>query len=59
MMGPFLTALFLSVGAGTWIFLKLQQRTGYGNVRSALKGAGISAAIIFIIAYMVVRMFWS
>lgn len=44
-----LTALLFAAGAGTWIYTKLQQRTGYGNSRSALQGAAIAAGLIFVV----------
>ena len=58
-MGPFWTSLLLAVGAGTWIFTKLQNKTGYGNSRSAWLGASISALGIFTVVYLTLRMLWS
>jgi Co/Zn/Cd efflux system component len=51
-MSSWLIALMFSIGASTWIFSKLQQRTGYGNNQSALIGAAVSGVIIFIITYI-------
>ncbi len=56
-MGAFFTALLLAVGVGTWIFTKLQQRTGYGNSRGALIGAGIAAFGVFLLVYLTARLF--
>ena len=56
-MGPFFTSLFVSVGAGTWIYSRLQQHTGYGNSRSAIVGAGLSALGIFVVIYLTARLF--
>jgi hypothetical protein len=56
-MGPFLTSLFVALGAGTWIYSRLQQHTGYGNSHSAIVGAGLSAAGIFAVLYLTMRLF--
>lgn len=48
-MNAFFIALLLSVGTGTWIYTKLQQRTGYGNGGSALKGAAVAGGIVFVV----------
>lgn len=48
-MKAFITALLLGLGGGTWIYTKLQQRTGYGNSKTAFKGAAIAGVIIFIV----------
>lgn len=56
-MGPFLTSLFVAVGAGTWIYTRLQQRTGYGNSQNAIVGAGLAAAGLFLVMYLTLRLF--
>ena len=56
-MGAFLTAFLLAIGGGTWIFTRLQQRTGYGNSRNAIIGAAIAAAGIFLLVYLTMRLF--
>ncbi len=56
MIGPFITALLLAIGGGTWVYSQLQQRTGYGNSRNAVTGAAISALIIFLITYVTARL---
>ena len=48
-MKAFLVALLFSLGAATWVYTKLQQRTGYGNSAAAIKGALTAGAIAFVI----------
>lgn len=55
-MGPFIISLFVALGAGTWIYSQLQQRTGYGNSQ-AIIGAALAAAGIFTIVYLTMRLF--
>lgn len=57
-MGPFLTSLLLSVGAATWVYTKLQQRTGYGNSRNAIIGAALMGLLLFSVVYLTLRLFW-
>ncbi len=52
-MSAFFVALLFSVGAGTWVYTKLQRRTGYGNGQEALKGAAIAGAIAFFVVLTV------
>ena len=52
-MTAFVTALLIALGGGTWIYTKLQQRTGYGNSKTAYKGAAVAGAIIFIVVFTV------
>ena len=56
-MGPFLTSLVIAIGGGTWIYSRLQQRTGYGNNRSAIIGAALAAVGIFTVLYLTMRLF--
>jgi hypothetical protein len=56
-MTPFLIALFIAAGAGAWIFTRLQQRAGYGNGRTTWTGTIISAAAIFAVVYLTLRLF--
>lgn len=49
MMSPFIVALLTAIGGGTWVYTKLQQKTGYGNSTSAIKGAAIAGLGIFIV----------
>jgi len=55
-MSAFITALLLSLGAGTWIYTKLQNKTGYGNSKSAFMGALISGIVIFVVVLTVALM---
>jgi hypothetical protein len=52
-MTPFITALLLALGGGTWIYTKLQQRTGYGNSKTAFKGAAVAGFIIFVVVFTI------
>lgn len=49
-MSAALVALLVSLGGATWVYTKLQNKTGYGNNRSAI----IGAAVVFVIAFIVV-----
>lgn len=49
-MSTALVALFVSLGGSTWVYTKLQNKTGYGNNRSAI----IGAAMVFVVAFIVV-----
>ena len=51
-MNAFLVALLFSLGAGTRVYTKLQQKTGYGNSKGALKGAATVAGISFVVFLM-------
>lgn len=55
-MSAFLTALLLALGAGTWIYTKLQNKTGYGNSKSAFMGALVSGIVIFVVVLTVALM---
>ncbi len=52
-MNIVVTALILSLGAGTWIYTQVQRRVGYGNSKSALKTAAIAGAICFVVVLTV------
>lgn len=56
-MTPFLIATFISLGAGAWIFTKLQQKTGYGNGRTAWTGTILSVIAIFLFIYLTLKIF--
>jgi hypothetical protein len=58
-MGPFFTSSLLAIGAGVWVFTKLQNRTGYGNSRGAILGAVVTGLGIFLVVYLTLRLFWS
>ena len=55
-MSAFYVALLASLGISTWIFTKLQGRTGYGNSKSALTASGIAFILVFLIVFTVYRM---
>lgn len=57
-MGPLFTASLLAIGTGTWIFTKLQNKTGYGNSQSAIVGAVVSGLLVFLVVYLTLRLFW-
>ena len=48
-MSPVFVALLLAIGVATWVYTKLQQRTGYGNSKDAFKGAAIAGGIAFVV----------
>lgn len=52
-MKALLLAFLVAISAGTWVYTKLQQRTGYGNSTNAIKGAAISALIIFLVVFTI------
>ena len=51
-MSNFLIALLFSLGAATWIYSKMMNRTG-GNTKDSLISAGVSAVAIFIFILVV------
>ena len=55
-MNATLVAFLFSAGASTWVFTKLQNKTGYGNNKSALQGAAIVFVIVFILVFTLGRM---
>lgn len=57
-MTPVLVAFFIALGAGAWIFTKLQQKTGYGNGRTTWTGTIISVIAIFLVIYLTLRTFF-
>jgi hypothetical protein len=48
-MNAFFVALLFSIGTATWVYTKLQQRTGYGNSKAAFKGAAVAGGMAFIV----------
>ena len=50
-MSTALLALLVAGATGVWIYTKLNERTGYGNSSSAIRGAAVSALIIFIVVF--------
>ncbi|HSX05959.1 MAG TPA: hypothetical protein VLF69_05795 [Candidatus Saccharimonadales bacterium] len=49
-MSSLLLAFLVSLGASTWVFTKLQNRTGAGNNGSAIK----ATVVVFIVAFILV-----
>ncbi|HSX06225.1 MAG TPA: hypothetical protein VLG92_00705 [Candidatus Saccharimonadia bacterium] len=56
-MSAAVMALIVSVGLSGWVFAKLHSRTGYGNSRAALTGAGVTFALTFIVVFTLVHQF--
>lgn len=56
-MSAFLLAFLVALGGGTWVFTKLQSRTGYGNNKNAFTGAAVAALIMFIVVFTLAHMF--
>ncbi|MFZ1249747.1 MAG: hypothetical protein WAQ24_05515 [Candidatus Saccharimonadales bacterium] len=52
-MNAFLVALLFSGGVATWVYTKLQQKTGYGNSKTALKGAAVAGGIAFAVLFTI------
>jgi hypothetical protein len=55
-MNAVLVAFLMALGASVWVFTKLQDRTGYGNQKSALTGAGVSFVLIFLVVFTLAHM---
>ncbi len=55
-MSHALLALIISLGVGGWIFMKMQQQSGYGNGGRSFKAAAAATLIIFIIAFTITQM---
>jgi hypothetical protein len=56
-VGALLVAFLMALGAGTWVFTKLQNRNGYGNSKNALIGAAIVSVLVLFVIYSLARMF--
>jgi hypothetical protein len=54
-MGPGLISLFLTAGATTWIYTKLQQRSG-NNTRQSVIAAAVAAAFIFVVCFSILTL---
>lgn len=50
-MSAGVVALLASISISVWAFTKLQQRTGYGNDKTAVKGAAVVFVIVFIVVF--------
>ncbi|MGB4967775.1 MAG: hypothetical protein WBO35_06275 [Candidatus Saccharimonadales bacterium] len=55
-MGSFFISLLFAVGAATWVYTKLQQKTGYGNSQSALIGAAVTGVGLFLVMFMTTKL---
>lgn len=55
-MGPFMIALLFALGASAWLYVKLQQRTGYGNNRPAAIGASAVGVLLFVVVFMTAKL---
>ena len=49
-------ALLAALGGGTWVYTKLQNKTGYGNSKSALTGAVVVAVLLFVVLFTILHM---
>lgn len=56
-MTPFLISAFIALGAGAWIYTKLQQKTGYGNTRLTWTGTTLFTVAIFAVIYVTLKLF--
>lgn len=55
-MNAALLALLISGGSSVWIYTKLQNKTGYGNSKSAAKAALIVFAAGFVVVFSIGKM---
>lgn len=55
-MSAFIIALLAAIGGGTWVFTRLQNKTGYGNSKTALTGSAIAGLGIFIFVFSIALM---
>lgn len=51
-MSTVVIGLFVSAGAGAWVYAQIQRRTG-GNVQTSLTMAGIAGVIAFLFIVIV------
>lgn len=51
-MSTFLIGLFVAIGAGGWVYAKIQRRTG-GNSQTSLLMATVAGIIAFIFIFIV------
>lgn len=51
-MSIFVIALLVAIGAGGWVYAKIQRRTG-GNVQTSLMMAGVGGVIAFLFIVIV------
>lgn len=49
-------AFLAAISTSVWAFTKLQQRAGYGNDKTAIKGAAVVFVLVFIVVFTIGRM---
>jgi uncharacterized membrane protein len=55
-LGPFLISLFFTAGACTWIYAKLQRKSG-NNTEQSLIAVGVIAMLMFLVLYTALGLF--
>jgi hypothetical protein len=55
-MGPFLVSLFFTAGTCTWIYTKLQRKSGNNTEQSAIT-TGVIAMLMFLVLYTTLGLF--
>lgn len=55
-MNAALLSLLISGASSVWVYTKLQNHTGYGNSKSAAKGAAVAFVVSFIVVFSLARM---
>lgn len=50
-MSAGIIAFLVAISSATWVFTKLQNKTGYGNNRDALVGAVVVFALAFVVVF--------
>lgn len=50
-------AFLVAAGASTWVYTRLQDRTGYGNNQNAAIGAAAVFVLGFIVVFTIGHMF--
>jgi cbb3-type cytochrome oxidase subunit 3 len=55
-LGPFLISLFFTAGTCTWIYTKLQRKSG-NNTEQSLIAVGVIAMLMFLVLYTALGLF--
>jgi len=55
-MGPFLVSLFITAGACTWVYIKLQKKSG-SNTEQSIIATAVVAMVMFLILYTILGLF--
>lgn len=55
-MNAAIIALLFGIGASTWVFVKFQNKTGYGDNKTAVIGAGVVFVVIFFVIFSLAKM---